>query len=1170
QGHTQEDGIDYEEVFALVVKIEAIILFLAYASFMGFMVYQMDVKSAFLYETMEEEVYVYQPPRFEDPDYPNKNTDGDVAFDEKEPKFEGRKPELEVNVFPSSSAQSKKHDDKTKREAKGKSHVESLKRYRNLSAEFKDFSDNSINEDNATGTLVPVVRQLSLTAVTLLVLLVLQMLLLVQHKKNLQTDFNNLETSITVGPIPTTKVHKDHPVTQIIGDLSSATQTRKEPKRVHQALKDPSWIEAMQKELLQFKMQKEEGINYEEVFAPVARIEAIRIFLVYASFVGFMVYLMDVKSAFLYETIKEDVYVCQPLGFEDPDYPDKVYKVVKALYGLHQAPRAWQKGDILLVQIYVDDIIFSSTNKYLLIDGKSASTSIDTEKPLLKDPDGEDVDVHTYRSMIGSLRYLTSSRPDIMFAVCACARFQVTPKASHLHAVNRIFIYLKGKPHLGLWYLKDSPFNLVAYSDSDYAGASLDRKSTTGGCQFLGCRLISWQCKKQTVVITSSTEAEYVAAVALSSMESLKRMLHVTKILSAGYLTTPQMVLNSPCLTHIKNWLVQIKDSSNPLMADNLPKIIWYSTHHIALIKSWLVQKQTALGVNTPRCDEDRLELMELMVFLLPSDEKVGIRVSAVDLQVSAIKLILLLLVQKFLLFGLTNWCCSLNAVSSIKNALTVNPNIYVSYIKQFWTSVTVKKVNDVMRLQALVDKKRVIITEVTIIDAFHLDDAEGVECLPNEEIFVELARMGYEKPSTNLTFYKAFFFKPMEVFDPHHTAMYECQANILSEECGQFNQVLHVSMFPITYDKGTSSDVPAVGVAVEGDVSAADDEVPTVVKELSTPSPTPPTPPPHPSQDQPSTSHDAGISMDLLHNLVDTCTTLTRRVEHLEQDKIAQALEITKLKQRVNKLERRNKLKVLKLRRLKKVGTTQKVETSNDTVMDDVSKQGRMIADMDANVDVTLKDVAADAKDGQDVKMEEGADVQGRKADAARRRNGVVIRDPKETATPSIIIHSEAKSKDKGKGILAEEPKPLKMQAQIEHNEAYARELEAELNKNIDWDEVIDHVQRNKKEDNVVKRYQALKRKPQTEAQARKNMMIYLRNFVGFKMDYFKRMTYDDIRLIFEKYFNSNVAFLQKTKEQIDEEASRALKRLSESQEDKASKKQKLDEEVKELRRHL
>nr|GEY23084.1 hypothetical protein [Tanacetum cinerariifolium] len=148
------------------------------------------------------------------------------------------------------------------------------------------------------------------------------------------------------------------------------------------------------------------------------------------------------------------------------------------------------------------------------------------------------------------------------------------------------------------------------------------------------------------------------------------------------------------------------------------------------------------------------------------------------------------------------------------------------------------------------------------------------------------------------------------------------------------------------------------------------------------------------------------------------------------------------------------------------------------------------------------------------------------------------------------------------GKGIMIHEPKPLKKKTQIEQDEAYARELEAELNRNIDWDEVIDQIQRKEKEDNDVRRYQALKRKPQTEAQARKNMMIYLRNMAGFKMDYFKRMKYDDIRPIFEKYFNSNVAFLKKTKEQMKEEDSRARKRLSESQEDKAAKKQKLDEE--------
>nr|GEX13523.1 putative ribonuclease H-like domain-containing protein [Tanacetum cinerariifolium] len=384
------------------------------------------------------------------------NTD-DAAFGGKEPDFEGRKPESKVYVSPSSSAQTKKHDDKTKREAKGKSPVQSLTGYRNLSAEFEDFFDNNINEDNAVDSQVPAVGHISTNSTNTFSAAELEDITYSDDEEDVgaKTDFTNLETTITVSPIPTTRVPKDQPVTEIIGDLSSATQIRsitsvakdQEPKRVHQALKDQSLIQAMQEELLPFKMQKEDGINYEEVFAPVARIEAIRLLLAYASFMVFMVYQMDFKSAFLYGTIEEEVYLCQPQGFEDPDHPDKVYKVVKALYGLHQAPRAW----------------YETLANYLLENGFQ-------------------------REKIYQTLFIKRQK------------------------VKRIFRYLKGKPHLGLWYPKDSPFNLVAYSNSDYAGTSLDRKSITWGCQFLGCKLISWQCKKQTVVATSSTEAEYVAA----------------------------------------------------------------------------------------------------------------------------------------------------------------------------------------------------------------------------------------------------------------------------------------------------------------------------------------------------------------------------------------------------------------------------------------------------------------------------------------------------------------------------------------------------------------------------------------------------------------------------------------------------------------------------------
>nr|GEX78051.1 ribonuclease H-like domain, reverse transcriptase, RNA-dependent DNA polymerase [Tanacetum cinerariifolium] len=234
------------------------------------------------------------------------------------------------------------------------------------------------------------------------------------------TDFNSLETTVKVSPTYTTRIHTIYPKTQILGDPLSAVQTRSRVNKnfkahalISQALEDESWVDAMQEELLQFQIQ---------------------------------------KSAFLYGIINEEVYVTQPPGFVDPKFPNKVYKVVKALYGLHQALGACVK---------------------------TASTPIETQNPLVKD---EAVDV------------------------------DVTPKTSHLQAVKRIFRYLKGQPKLGLWYPKVSSFDLEAYLDIDYAGVNLDRKLIIEGCQFLGRRLISWQCKNQTIMATSTIEAEYVAA----------------------------------------------------------------------------------------------------------------------------------------------------------------------------------------------------------------------------------------------------------------------------------------------------------------------------------------------------------------------------------------------------------------------------------------------------------------------------------------------------------------------------------------------------------------------------------------------------------------------------------------------------------------------------------
>nr|GEZ60162.1 retrovirus-related Pol polyprotein from transposon TNT 1-94 [Tanacetum cinerariifolium] len=423
-------------------------------------------------------------------------------------------------------------------------------------------------------------------------------------------------------PLPhhNSKWTKEHPLNNIIGQLDRPVSTRLqlheqalfcyydafltsvEPKTYKEALTQSRWIEAMQEELNEFERlevwelvprpdkvmvitlkwiykvkldelrgilknkarlvargyRQEEGINFEESFAPVARLEAIRIFLAYAAHKNMVVYHMDVKTTFLNGNLRENVYVNQPDGFVDPDNPNHMYKLKKALNGLKQAPRAWydmlssfllshdfskgsvdptlfirKNGNDLLLMSMIGKIlfflrlqisqnprvIFINQSKYALESlkkyGFESCEPVDTpmvEKSKLDEAkEGKAVDPSHYRGMIGTLLYLTASRPDLQFAICMCARYQARPTEKHIHAVKRIFLYLRGTVHRGLWYPKDSSLALTGFADADHAGCQDTRRSTSGSVQFLGERLISWSSKRQKSATISSTEAEYIA-----------------------------------------------------------------------------------------------------------------------------------------------------------------------------------------------------------------------------------------------------------------------------------------------------------------------------------------------------------------------------------------------------------------------------------------------------------------------------------------------------------------------------------------------------------------------------------------------------------------------------------------------------------------------------------
>ncbi|GKC06733.1 putative ribonuclease H-like domain-containing protein [Tanacetum coccineum] len=627
---------------------------------------------------------------------------------------------------------------------------------------------------------------------------------------------------------------------------------------------------------------------------------------------------MDVKSAFLYGTIEEEVYVTQPLGFKDPDHPNKVYKVVKALYGLHQAPRAWyetlanyllsngfkrgkidqtlfikkQKGDILLVQVYVDDIIFSLTNKKLCIgfeklmkdkfqmssmgeltfflglqvqqkedgifisqdkyvaeilkkfnysDVKSASTPVDLEKPLVKDGDADDVDVHLYRSMIGSLMYITASRPYIMFAVCACARFQVTPKTSNLLAVKRIFRYLKGKPTLGLWYSRDSPFELVAYTDSDYARATQDTKSTTGA-EYVAAA----SCCGQVLWIQNQL-LDYGYNF-MNTVINIDNNNLLTKGFDAGrfqYLVSSiSREVETPRYLSLVVPLTKVGDEAvHKKLGDRMERAATTAS-------SLEAEQDSGSG---PRCQDTilgdvnaqtRFEITSKQSIDLPLSRGYTLRSREDSIKLIGIDGILLKLVLPVFVSAVKHMLVLPVQVS----AAEVNPIIYTSCIEQFWATTKVQTVNGVRPLQALVDKKRVIVTELSIQRDLHLDDAEGIDCLPIATIFEELARMG-------------------------------------KDFSGRITPLFDTMMVQVTKEKKQPSKKAQRQEAVVPQFETEHEE------SVFTPSNDP----------QPS-----GKDSMQLTELMVLCTKLQTHVLNLEKAKDAQAKEIATLKKMIQRLERK------------------------------------------------------------------------------------------------------------------------------------------------------------------------------------------------------------------------------------------------------------------------
>nr|GEY41788.1 hypothetical protein [Tanacetum cinerariifolium] len=546
-----------------------------------------------------------------------------------------------------------------------------------------------------------------------------------------------------------------------------------------------------------------------------------------------------------------------------------------------------------------------------------------------------------------------------MFAVCTCSRFQVTPKTSHLQVVKKIFRYLKGQPKLGLSYPKVSSFNLKAYSDSDYASSNLDRKSTTGGCQFFSRILISWQCKKQTIVATSATEAKYEEGIdyekvvaPVARKEAIRLFLAYDSFI--GFMVYEMDVKSAFLYGTIKEevYVCQPLGFEDPDYPNKVYKVVkalyglhqapraWYET-----LANYLLEN----GFQRGKIDQ---------TFFI---KKQKVKQKQDRIFISQDKYV----AKNLRKFGLTDGK-SANTPIDTKKPLLKDPN---------------EEDMDVHTYKSMID------------------DAESIDCLPNEDIFAELERMSLVR---NVDRSSKFYMYPRFL-----QLMIAAQVGDLSSHTTKYTSP--------TLTQKVFANMRRVGKGFS--------RVDTSLFE---------------GMLVPQQVNDDDVAGDVA------------------DDKIAQALEITKLKQRVRRLEKKRNLKVSRLNRLKKVETAQK--KSAQVYHIDLEHADKVLSMLDDEAETTkLKEVievVTTAKLMTEVVTAAVTTITASPITAApsasRRRKGVVIKDPEETSTPSIIMHPESKSKDKGKCILFKEPKPLKKQAQIEQDEAYARKLEPELNANI------------------------------------------------------------------------------------------------------------------------